>query len=597
MEYQTIAVMFFDITGRYPDRGLFFEKIGGEWQGYTGNEVRSAVRELASGLTALGIKKGEHIGIVSENCPRWAFSDYACAVSGLVSVAIYPTLIAAQIQYIADHSEVRLVFAENKRQVQKLVEIKKECPHLQTIVCFDDSAEFTEDYIISFGSVLKLGQAYIEKNPELDWSARSAEIKPDDLHTLIYTSGTTAEPKGVMLTNRNLMSNVEGCQIANPTDENDIFLSVLPLSHVFERTGEYYAMVRGGRIYYAEDIARMVKNLEEIQPTIMFAVPRLFEKMYTRITAKLASGSSIKRKIADWAIAVGEETSRCRKAGRIGAIQSLKNTVADRLVFSKIKVLFGKRFKWFICGGAPLSPEIGKFFDALGVIILEGYGLTEASPVITGNHWNNNHYGTVGPVLENVEIKFAADNEILARGPSIMQGYYKDKPATLEAIDDDGWLYTGDIGEMDADGMLRITDRKKNIIVTAGGKNVVPLALESALTMDEYIEQVVVVGDRRKFISALIVPSFEQLTAWARKLEISFSEYEDLIKNSEVIAHFKEIVNKKMESFARFEQIKKFVLLHQPFTIEDGTLTPKLSIKRKVVETRYADLIEALYTV
>ncbi len=597
MSYKTVSEMFYDVTGRFATRDLLHEKVKKEWIGYSGDRIRQTVEDLSYGLSALGVKRGEHVAILSNNCPRWAFTDYSCAISGLISVAVYPTLTAQQIQYIVDHSESRLVFAEDKRQVDKLIGIKAECSQLQTIVCFDDSIEFEEEFILSFGSVLSLGQNYKASHPELSWQKEAGKIKPTDLHTLIYTSGTTAEPKGVMLTNHNLMSNVADCQIANPTDDSDVFLSVLPLSHVFERTGEYYGLCRGSRIYYAEDIAKMVANLEEVQPTIMFAVPRLFEKMYSRITGKLSAGSPLKQKIAAWAIGVGEKTSARKKQGRIGIGLSIKNKLADKLVFSKITALFGPRFKWFICGGAPLSPEIGKFFDAIGVIILEGYGLTEASPVISGNHWNNNHYGTVGPTLENVAVKFAADGEILAHGPSIMQGYYKDQEATAAAIDADGWLHTGDIGVLDENGMLHITDRKKNIIVTAGGKNVVPLALESALTMDDFIEQVVVVGDKRKYISALIVPSFEQLSAWARKLEISFSEYEDLVKNSKVIAHFKTIVNEKMESFARFEQVKKFILLHQPFTIEDGTLTPKLSIKRKIVEQRYASLIEALYTV
>lgn len=597
MNHNTIPAMFYDVVKRFAHKQLFFEKKNKEWVGYNGTAIKTTVERLASGLRALGLNRGDHLAILSNNNPRWAFSDYASAISGIVSVAVYPTLTAQQTQYIIHHSEARLLFAENQRQIDKVLAIKGDCPHLQTIVSFDSSITPTEGFIITFDDLLQLGADHLAKQAEFSWETESKKVQAADLLTLIYTSGTTAEPKGVMLTNGNIASNVADCQIANPTDDQDVFLSVLPMSHIFERTGEYYGLCNGATIYYAEDIAKMVANLEEVQPTVMFAVPRLFEKMYSRITTKLSQGSAVKKAIGNWAIRTGEAVSGRRRNGRHRWRDSISLALADKLVYSKIKSLFGKRFKWFICGGAPLAPDIGRFFDAIGVTILEGYGLTEASPVISGNLWNANRYATVGPPLQNVEVKIAADGEILARGPSIMQGYFKDEAATAAALDDDGWLHTGDIGMFDDQNYLHITDRKKNIIVTAGGKNVVPLALENALAMDDYIEQVVVVGDQRKFVSALIVPSFDKLSAWARNLEIQYSEYEELVRNSQVMAHFKEIIHHKMEPFARFEQVKKFVLLHQPFTIEDGTLTPKLSIKRKIVETRYADLIEALYTI
>ncbi|MCF7796192.1 MAG: long-chain fatty acid--CoA ligase [Lentisphaeria bacterium] len=595
MDATTIAQMFLDITTKFSDKVLFTATEGDSWREYTGKEAREIVEEATYGLASLGIQPNDKVGILSANCPHWAYSDYAIACSGAASVTIYPTLIPSQIQYIAEHSESKAIFAQDREQVEKLIQIKDQCPQLKVVICYDDSENFDLDYVISFSDLREKGKAFASSDQAFKFEERVKLVKPDDLLTLIYTSGTTGPPKGVMLTHHNLVSDINASLQVLHVDDNDTFLSFLPLSHSFERmAGHLLATSVGATIGYAQSTETVLADMKAVNPSVMASVPRLYEKMYAGVQAKFAAGSPLKQKIAHWAIETGKRHAVKRKNGSVGGWLNMKNGLADKLVFSKVKELLGTRFRFFVSGGAPLAADIGSFFDAVGIKILEGYGLTETSPVITVNPLEDYRFGTVGPPIPGVEVKIAEDGEILTRGPNVMKGYYRDEAATREAINEEGWFYTGDIGIME-DGYLKITDRKKNLIVTAGGKNIAPAGLENALVLSPFIEQVVVIGDKRRFVSALIVPAFQALNEWAANHSIPSSDRSVLLADPKVQELFQTEVDKAMHNFARFEIVKKFTLLSKEFTIEDGSLTPSLKIKRKVVEERYKDLIDKLY--
>ncbi|MCF7822932.1 MAG: long-chain fatty acid--CoA ligase [Candidatus Marinimicrobia bacterium] len=594
MEFKTIAELFLNTTKTYPDHVLFSEKVDGQWVGDKGKDIYEIVKFASYGLAAVGIQPKDHVAILSTNCRRWAYSDYATATRGATSVTVYPTLIPSQVQYIVAHSDSKLVFAQDKLQMDKMMAVKDQCPELNTIVYFDESLSYEDENIISFNELMEKGKKFASSADAYDFEAEARKVKPDDILTLIYTSGTTGNPKGVMLTHSNLVSNILSCNARLGISDEDIFLSFLPLSHSFERLGDYVGTHVGARITYAESMEKVIENLGEVEPTVAMSVPRLYEKMYAGVQAKFAAGSFIKRKIAAWAVKTGYEYVEARNSGNISPKLAKRKKLADKLVFSKVQALLGSRFKLFASGGAPLAADIGRFFDAAGIKILEGYGLSETSPVITLNPPHDFRFGTVGPTIDGVEIKIADDGEILSRGPHIMKGYYKDEAGTREAINDDGWFHTGDIGVID-DGYLRITDRKKNIIVTAGGKNIAPAPMEAALIMDKYFEQALVIGDRRKFVSAVLVPNYVALSTWAQENGITDTNPESLVENSAIIEMLTNKVESIMENFSSYERVKRFILVPKEFTIEDGALTPTLKIKKRVIEERYKNQIDALY--
>ena len=594
MEFKTIAEMFLNVTKSHPDHTLFTEKVNGEWVGDKGSEVYEIVKNASYGLAALGIQPKDNVAILSTNCRRWAYSDYATATRGATSVTVYPTLIASQVQYIVAHSDSRLVFAQDKLQMDKLMQIKNQCPALKYIVYFDSSLSYDDEKILSFDSLMEKGKAFAASDAAYDFETEALKVSPDDILTLIYTSGTTGNPKGVMLKHSNLVSNILSANARLGISDDDKFLSFLPLSHSFERLGDYVGTHVGANITYAESMEKVIENLKEVEPTVAMSVPRLYEKMYAGVQAKFAAGSFIKRKIAAWAVKTGFEYVEARNAGKITPSLAKRKKRADKLVFSKVQGLLGSRFKLFASGGAPLAAEIGKFFDAAGITILEGYGLSETSPVITLNPPHDFRFGTVGPTIDGVEIKIADDGEILSRGPHIMHGYYKDDAGTRESINAEGWFHTGDIGVID-DGYLRITDRKKNIIVTAGGKNIAPAPIEGKLIMNKYFEQALVHGDRRKFVSAILVPNFTEVIAWASVNGISETNPEALCENPKIYEMLKSEVLDVMQNFSSYEAVKEFILVPREFSVEDGTLTPTLKIKKRVVEERYKDKLNALY--
>ena len=597
MEYKTISQMFLNTTSEYSSKSLYYYKKNNDWIGIKGSDVRATVRNIASGLRSIDIGLGDNVAILSTNSPRWAMSDFGVICNGSATVTVYPTLLPAQIEYILNNSDSKAVFVENQDQLDKINDIRENLTTLKHIVVMDDSLSGEAEGVSNFIDFLDMGQKYEEKN-SFSLSEISSQIKEDDLLTIIYTSGTTGNPKGVMLTHKNLISNV--IATINMADlkssDNHSFLSFLPLSHVLERmTGHFTGFALGCTVYYAESIETVADNLGETNPSIVVSVPRLFEKMYNKINDGLKTAPSIRRKIFKWAYSVGEQTAHIRDKSTLTGLMKIKFNLANKLVYSKVRGRLGGNIRFFVSGGAPLSKEVAEFFSYLNITILEGYGLTETSPVLTSNTETDLRFGTVGKPIFNVEIKIADDGEILAKGPNIMKGYYKNDEATAKSIDSDGWFCTGDIGEFDDDGFLKITDRKKSLIVTSGGKNIAPAPLENALITSVYIEQVVAVGDKRNYISALITPNFEALEGYLKSKGHEGLSPSDMATHQETIDLFTSEVESRMGSFPNYEKIKKFTVCDRLFELERGEITPSLKIKRKIVTENFKEAIDAMY--
>lgn len=597
MSFTTIPEMFQQTTENFPQKQLYFYKKKGEWIGLTGKDIQITVKDIAFGLIALGIEPKQMAAIMSNNSPRWAMADYGILCSGSVTVSVYPTLIPSQVEYILQDSGSRLIFVENDEQFQKTAGLFDNCPDLEYIVVMNDSYKGDEEHIYNFLDFLELGSKKAMES-DTSFSDLVKTANPDDLLTLIYTSGTTGTPKGVMLTHNNLVSNVNAVLEGIQFEEGDTFLSFLPLSHVFERMGGHFTSFSTGcSVSYAESIETVADNMGEVNPSLMLSVPRLYEKMYTKILEGVKTAPAIRQKIFWWAIGTGQQVSMLKLAGEsIPLTLGFKYKIASKLVFSKVHDRLGGKLRFFISGGAPLSQEIAEFFSAADITILEGYGLTETSPVLAANVPDAVRFGTVGKPVFNVEIKIADDGEILAKGPNIMKGYYNDTESTAEVLADDGWFSTGDIGEIDGDGYLKITDRKKNILITSQGKNVAPAPMENALATSAYVDQVVILGDKRKFISALIVPNFETVKNYLASLGKSVSANQAIIEHPDVLKLIESEVEKSMDGFSKYEKVKKITLIAEPFTIEKGELTPKMSIVRKTVCKNYMEVIDSMYS-
>jgi long-chain acyl-CoA synthetase len=589
---RNLVDLFYDSVDTYDKPRHLLYKKGGAWQAISSAEFRRAVEELALGLVALGVEAGDRVGILSENRPEWAFADLATLAAGAVDVPIYASSTPAQVLYILKDSGARAVFVSSAAQAAKVAEVRAQLPDLRHVVGMEDGGPG----VTTLAEVREKGRPALAADPAAV-RRRSAGLGPDDLATIIYTSGTTGEPKGVMLSHGNIASNVASAAAVFPVfGPQDLALSFLPLCHIFERMAGHYLMLsRGVTVAYAESVDAVPANMGEVRPTVMFSVPRLYEKMHARIQERVAADPPLRRRIFGWALRVGLESFRHRVA-RTPAPASLrlKRAFAERLVFAKIKRRTGGRLRVFVSGGAPLSRELVEFFGAVGLLILEGYGLTETSPVITVNRPGDFRPGTVGPAVEGVEVKIAPDGEILTRGPHVMKGYYKKPAATAEAIDRDGWFHTGDVGFLQ-DGFLTITDRKKDIIVTSGGKNIAPQPIEGALKQSPLIADAVMIGNQRNFASALVVPKFDALEKWAAARGIAYRDREELVRRPEIVAQYEQTVKEATGGLARFEQIKKIALLPREFSLEGGELTPTLKVKRRVVEQKYKDVIDRMY--
>ncbi len=589
----TLTQLFFEAVSKLNRPDALQVKVGGTYRPISHGEVATRVRHAARGMTGLGARRGDRVAILSENRPEWAIADFACLTSGFADVPVYPNLPADQIAYILKDSGAVGMFVSTREQAGKIKEIRSRVPGLQWVVSFDELGPLAD---MSIATLEGRGAAGETKDSIDRFRADALSVKPDDLATLIYTSGTTGEPKGVMLTHDNIYSNVMASMKAIPFDGRDVGLSFLPLSHIFERmAGHYLMFATGTSIAYAESIDTVPINLAEVRPTLVLSVPRLYEKMYARILETALTGGFIKRSIFFWAKAVAERWANEKLAGRQpkGGL-ARQYGIAQKLVFSKLKARTGGRLRYFVSGGAPLSADINKFFYAAGLEILEGYGLTETSPVIAVNTPDNFRIGTVGKALDGVEIKIAPDGEILTRGPHVMKGYFNKPDATREVIDPDGWFHTGDIGEL-RDGFLAITDRKKDIIVTAGGKNIAPQPLENKVKSNKYVAQAVMLGDKRKFPSMLIVPNFDRLEKWAMKRNIIWTDRAQLLRMPTIQAKMEKEVNEELAGTAHFELPKKIGLLENDFSVERGELTPTFKVKRRTIDRHYKALIDSLY--
>lgn len=597
-DFKTIPQLFEFLTedyGKKTTKNLMYRKVAGKYEGISYAEFKEQTENIAFGLSALGVKKDDKVAIISENRPEWVYSDMAILGLGAIDVPIYPSLTAESIEFILNNSESKGVILSTKFQLNKVLKIKHNLRSVKFIIVLNETdTNHEEKFIYTFSEAQDMGKTLKAHDPYLFKNSIKA-VKENDLCTIIYTSGTTGEPKGVMLTHHNIISNVRSALENFPIGETDVFLSFLPLCHIFERMGGYYTgFASGGQIYYAESIETVAQNLTEAQPTIVTSVPRLFERIYSKIIKNVESQPEKKQKIFNWAIETGKEYAIAKKAGKVSLALSIKQKLADKLVFAKLREKTGGNLRFFISGGAALSRHLGEFFEAVGLKIIEGYGLTESSPVICANRVDDYKFGTVGKPFPGVEIRIASDGEILARGPNIMQGYYKNRKETDEVLRD-GWLHTGDIGVFDADGFLMITDRKKHLFKTSTGKYIAPTPIENLFLSSKYIDQFVLIGDRRMFLSALIVPDFEAIKEYADSHKIKYDNVEELMSMKEIYDLFDKDMSQFQKKLANFERIRKFKLLTRPFSIETGEITPSMKIKRKFVEDQYAQLIEEMY--
>jgi long-chain acyl-CoA synthetase len=592
---RTLNELFFGGLDRFGTRPVVMRaKRDGTWRDISYADVRDRVQCVAAGLRELGVQAGNTVAILAENRPEWAFVDYGCLTIRCADVPIYPTLPAGQISYILRDSGAVACVVSSKAQLEKILAIRHPdvTPTLRHIIAMDDDA--TGPGVMPFADLLERGRAALGKYSR--WREDALGTRPDDLATLIYTSGTTGDPKGVMLTHGNLTSNVVSGLQSLDLRADDECLSFLPLSHVFERMAGHYCMWQAGAITnYAESVDAVSANLLERRPTVVLSVPRLYEKIFAKVLEG-AAASPIKKRIFDWSRANGEAWVEHVLAGKpVSAGLAMKKAIGDRLVFSKLRARTGGRLRYFVSGGAPLSADIAKFFFAAGLPIYEGYGLTETSPVISVNSKEYVRLGSVGRPIAGVEVKIAADGEILTRGPHVMKGYYNKPQATAEVIDSDGWFHTGDIGMIDGDGFLRITDRKKDIIVTAGGKNIAPQPIENRVKTNKFVVNAVMLGDKRKFPIMLVVPNLDQLKAWATATQLPFKDEGALISSTEAGDKIEREVKLTLRDVAQFEMPKKVLLIQRDFSIETGELTPTLKVKRRVVEKNYQSQIEAMY--
>ena len=597
VEFATITEMFDRLTAKFADerRPVLMEKVEGRYGAISYSELRRKVELFALGLASVGVKRGDHVSIISENRPEWIVADMGMLYLGAVNVPIYPTLTAKQVEFIFNDSGVKAVVVSNQLQLAKVLKILPKVKSLKKVVLMTPGQGASDDRLLSFPQILKEGELFERHNPEYLSRALDLAMR-DDLVTIIYTSGTTGVPKGVMLTNDNFVSNIKSAALVIPFGPDDVLLSYLPLCHSFERMAGYYtAMSCGASIAFAESIESVRENLLEVKPTVVTTVPRLFERFSAGIRRQVDSSPPLRRKLFYWAVNVGRQYAHAKKHGSVTGTLKIQHVLANRLVYGKLHAKMGGRLKYFVSGGAPLAREVGEFFEAVGIRIIEGYGLTESSPVISVNHLDHYKFGTVGFPIPGVEVKIAEDGEILARGPNIMKGYWNNKRATEEAIDRDGWLHTGDIGVFDAEGFLMITDRKKHLFVSSAGKNIAPAQIENLFLQSRYINQFVLIGDRRMFISALIVPDFDAIREHADKNGIEYRSLTDLTNHPEIHSLIERDIQNLQKDLANFERVRRFALLDKPFTIENGELTPTQKVRRNIVEERYRDIIENMY--
>ncbi len=588
-----------------------------DWVDITWPELYDRILNVAGYLHSRGIRKGDRVAILSENRPEWAIADLATQWIGGVNVSLYTSLPASQVEYIVRDSGSSILFVSTSIQLRKAEDCMERCTDLREVVTMSELRSERPERIKQWNTIIEEGAAYrAEHESELMEAAQA--VTEEDLSALIYTSGTTGDPKGVMLTHHNFSSNVTSALGLFPINPNDHHLSFLPLCHSFERTGGYLAMLTAGaRISYAESIDTVSRNLLEVKPTIMISVPVVFEKVFNTIRRSVEEGPSLKKRIFEWSVAIGKKAAAARKNGSVNPILRAEQALAHRLVFSKLHERLGGNLRFAVSGGAALPKEVGEFFEAAGIVIVEGYGLTETAPVVSGNPIDQPRYGSVGHVIPGVTVaiqslddqrilgKLSGDDypsrlstpegEILVKGPNVMKGYWNQDEATKDAIDAEGWYHTGDVGRF-VEGYLTITDRIKHMIVSAGGKNIYPGPIEERLKKNPLIDQLVVIGERREYLTALVVPNMDALKQAAGEQNLSFDSDEELLQKEEVLALFDSDFKAYSRTAAAPEKVRGFRLLSEPFSTDNGLLTPTLKPRRRQIEDRYRDLIESMYT-
>ena len=590
--FDTINTRFAETAAKYPDRPALSAKspVSKAWETLTYRQLEDKVRQVALGLRALGIERGDRVAILSENCTEWAIADLATLAAGAISVPIYPPLPAGQVAHILADSGAKAIFAENAKQLAKAQLARATASELSVFVTLeeasDESGVFTLADIITVGETAVLGESY---------EARRDSVTPEDLMSLVYTSGTTGSPKGAMLSHGSMAAALDGANRQFPLFQPpyDLFLSFLPLSHVFERVTYNLALTQGAQTCFNDSIFKLMDNLGELHPTIMQCVPRVYESIHERVIDGIAKLPEKRQTLTHWALGVGSTRAELSNAGKgIGPILFLQHLVAEKLVLFKIRARFGGKLKFFVSGGAPLNPRTANFFLAIGIPILEGWGLTETTAAVCANLAGRVKVGTVGPSLFNVQVQTASDGELLVKGPTVMRGYWNNPVATAEVIDSEGWFHTGDIGMIDSDGYVKITDRKKDILVLANGKNVAPQPIETLLKHSPLISEIVLLGDKAGTVSALVVPNFDILKAWAKAQGREKATSAELVADPAARKYVKTEIDSLSKELADYEKIKRIALIDHAFSVDGGELTPTLKVKRKVVAEKYGMLLE-----
>ena len=596
----TINAIFQETVARHGARPALKHKVGKEFETISYAELAERVETMASGLSALGIGKGDRIALLSENRPEWAITDLAALALGVVVVPIYPTLPPPQIAFIVKNCGAKALVVSDAKQLKKAMEVRRDAPALEHVVAMEPGPVSDEARVQSFDSILEKGRSQ-PLGAEAYRRRWEAGVSPDDVASIVYTSGTTGDPKGAMLTHGNFVANVDAAldhfrRQGEAVTENDVFLSFLPMCHVFERTTGYYLVLRAGAsVGYSEGVRTLTDEMAKLKPTLMVCVPRVYEAFQERILDAVGKQPANKQQIFHKAIAAGREyAEKKRTTGHVGPLAFVKNAVFDKLVYAKLRERFGGHLRFLVSGGAALNPETARFFESLGIPIIEGYGMTEASPAIAINTNRRPKIGSVGICVPGGEIRIAPDGEILYRGPNVMKGYWNNEEATREMIDEEGWLHTGDIGHLDEESYLKITDRKKDIIVLANGKNVAPQPIESAIKQSPFVTEIVLIGDQQNIVTALVVPNKERLKEWATGEGLSFESDAALLESPEAKKKIKQEIDANSKHLADFEKVRRFTLLDATFGVDTGEMTPTLKIKRKVVLQRYAREVAAL---
>jgi long-chain acyl-CoA synthetase len=592
-EPATLVEVYERVVRVHPKPDMLNYKRDGVWHSISANEMLARARRIALGLYSLGVRKDDRVALLSESRVEWVLADQGCIFAGAVGVPIYPTLTPSQVAYILKDSGARAMFVSDRAKFDEIANLLDECT-IEHVVLFD-SDKPTESKLLTLEQLQERGREVESRRPELAAElARAA--RAEDLATIIYTSGTTGEPKGVMLTHANMVSNLIDSSDHLEFGEKDSALSVLPLSHGFERQAMNMYLYHGMSVYFGESLEKIGVNLREVHPTVLVGVPRIYEKILAKVQDRAAAKSKLNGAVFSWAVEIGKQWAQLASDRRpVPLLLSLKRKVADVLAFAKWRQAMGGRIRIFVSGGAPLSDDVALAFAGAGMPIVQGYGLTETSPVITAGQLNDNRIGTTGKPIRNVEVRIAADGEIETRGPQVMRGYWNKPEETRAVFTADGWFKTGDIGTFDADGYLTITDRKKELLKTSGGKYVAPQPIEQLIKSSRFVNQVVVIGNGRKFPSALIVPDWEQLESYAKLKGLKLRKKEDFCRHPRIMDLFERQIAARTQNLAQFEKIKRVALLDHELTVESGELTPTLKVKRRVVDEKYREVIDRIY--